>query len=157
MLVAAVAAALAALGYVLSSTSTISFVCARCKGRRPYLSIAFAPSGCAASSALPSSAPTSKSASDSASPTTTSCSSGSLTAAYALGELLADQLAFALASSTLEEVEALGPVPLHARRLRHRGFNQAQSPLFAVAQVREMSMCCAGSEGATLPAAPGVV
>ena len=52
--------------------------------------------------------------------------SGSLTAAYALGELLADQLALALASSALEEVEALIPVPLHARRLRHRGFNQAQ-------------------------------
>ncbi len=45
-----------------------------------------------------------------------------------LARLLAEQMAAALAADwgTVQPVDAIVPVPLHPRRLRERGFNQAQ-------------------------------
>jgi len=51
---------------------------------------------------------------------------GSLPSAFALGEVLGEGLSRALAAGRLELPQALIPVPLHHRRLRQRGFNQAQ-------------------------------
>jgi len=52
--------------------------------------------------------------------------SGSIPSAFALGEILGEGLSHALAAGRLELPQALIPVPLHHRRLRQRGFNQAQ-------------------------------
>lgn len=51
--------------------------------------------------------------------------SGGLVAGRVLGELLADHLDRSRSGSAIREAEILVPVPLHPRRLRERGYNQA--------------------------------